>query len=140
MGPETENGPTYFSLNNRRLWVLKRCREEGLLENNSVKVRVRLPKSDAEAARYSIENCVLEAKIMKETEKVSREHNGNTDVRQNLEETNDDEAIENVTAKNKSELNCEEQLGATDDGSDQESDTDDGDDGIATQNPFNVLL
>ena len=66
MGPETEDGPSYFSLNNRRLWVLKRCREEGLLENNLMQVRVRKAKSDAELARYSIENCALEAKIMKE--------------------------------------------------------------------------
>jgi hypothetical protein len=58
--------PWYFSLNNRRLWVLKRCREEGLLPNNQVFVRVRKPKSDQEALRYSLENCVVEAKFMAE--------------------------------------------------------------------------
>ena len=58
--------PWYFSLNNRRLWVLKRCREEGLLPNNQVFVRVRNPKSDQEALRYSLENCVVEAKFMAE--------------------------------------------------------------------------
>ena len=61
-----DDGPWYFSLNNRRLWVLKRCREEGLLENNKIYVRVRQPKSEAETARYSVENCALEAKIMPE--------------------------------------------------------------------------
>jgi hypothetical protein len=58
--------PWYFSLNNRRLWVLKRCREEGLLQNNEIFVRVRKPKSEQESLRYSIENCVLEAKFMPE--------------------------------------------------------------------------
>lgn len=68
VGPETEEGPWYFSLNNRRLWVLKRCREEGLLEkfDNLVRVRVRTPKSAAEASRYTLENCALEAKLMRE--------------------------------------------------------------------------
>lgn len=64
VGPESEDGPWYFSLNNRRLWVLKRCREEGLLPNNKIYVRVRKPKSEQESARYSLQNCALEAKIM----------------------------------------------------------------------------
>jgi hypothetical protein len=67
VGPQTEDGPWYFSLNNRRLWVLKRCREEGLLDKNQIRVRVRSPKSSAEASRYSLENCALEAKMMKES-------------------------------------------------------------------------
>jgi hypothetical protein len=67
VGPQTEDGPWYFSLNNRRLWVLKRCREEGLLDKNQIRVRVRSLKSSAEASRYSLENCALEAKIMKES-------------------------------------------------------------------------
>lgn len=68
VGPDTdeEQGPWYFSLNNRRLWVLKRLREEGLLPNNEIAVRVRAPKSDAEKQRYSLENCALEAKLMRE--------------------------------------------------------------------------
>jgi hypothetical protein len=69
VGPETEDGPWYFSLNNRRLWVLKRCREEGLLPNNQIYVRVRKPKSEQEGARYSLQNCALEAKIMPEKQK-----------------------------------------------------------------------
>eukprot|EP00934_Nitzschia_sp_Nitz4_P001844 Nitzschia sp. Nitz4//scaffold341_size29662//14548//15198//NITZ4_008038-RA/size29662-processed-gene-0.22-mRNA-1//1//CDS//3329548546//1844//frame0 len=57
--------PWYFSLNNRRLWVLKRCREEGLLgPNNLIFVRVRQPKSEQERERYSVSNCALEAKLM----------------------------------------------------------------------------
>lgn len=67
VGPVTEEGPWYFSLNNRRLWVLKRCREEGLLKDNQITVRVRPPKSAAESVRYTVENCSLEAKLMRET-------------------------------------------------------------------------
>lgn len=66
VGPDLEDGPCYFSLNNRRLWVLKRCREEGLLPDNLVAVRVRQPKSASETARYSVERCALEAKIIRE--------------------------------------------------------------------------
>lgn len=60
--------PWYFSLNNRRLWVLKRLREEGLLEDchNKVWVRVRTPKSRQERDRYTVTNCALEAKIVPE--------------------------------------------------------------------------
>lgn len=75
-GPETDDdndgrGRWYFSLNNRRLWVLKRCREEGLLldTNNMVLVRLRHAKSEAESKRYTIDNCALEAKVMKESPK-----------------------------------------------------------------------
>ena len=65
-------GPWYFSLNNRRLWVLKQCHREGLLDNerynNSIAVRVRAPKSGAEAQRYTVGNCALEAKLTREGE------------------------------------------------------------------------
>lgn len=65
-------GPWYFSLNNRRLWVLKRCREEGLLlPSNLVRVRVRQPKSASEVARYTVQNCALEATLMREPSSVN---------------------------------------------------------------------
>jgi hypothetical protein len=66
---EQEDGQKwYFSLNNRRVWVLKRLREEGLLEqyDNKVFVRVCAPKSSQERERYSVKNCALEAKIIPE--------------------------------------------------------------------------
>ena len=81
-----EDGPWYFSLNNRRLWVLKRCREEGLLENNKIYVRVRQPKSEAETARYSVENCALEAKIMPEKGVSSSNKETTTGTPDNIEE------------------------------------------------------
>mmetsp|Transcript_14101 Transcript_14101/g.22026 ORF Transcript_14101/g.22026 Transcript_14101/m.22026 type:complete len:246 (-) Transcript_14101:145-882(-) len=66
VGPEDSGGVWYFSLNNRRLYVLKRCREEGLLDNNLVRVRVRQAKSENEMERYTLENCALEAKFIRE--------------------------------------------------------------------------
>eukprot|EP00569_Conticribra_weissflogii_P000245 CAMPEP_0171354782 /NCGR_PEP_ID=MMETSP0878-20121228/44883_1 /TAXON_ID=67004 /ORGANISM="Thalassiosira weissflogii, Strain CCMP1336" /LENGTH=276 /DNA_ID=CAMNT_0011860765 /DNA_START=406 /DNA_END=1236 /DNA_ORIENTATION=- len=70
VGPDENDGlgPWYFSLNNRRLWVLKRCEEEGMLDrfNGMIPVRVRVPKSRAEVERYTIENCATEAKFMRE--------------------------------------------------------------------------
>lgn len=65
-GPPIEkdrNQNWYFSLNNRRLWVFKACREEGLLE--VIKVRVRSLKSN-EVERYTVERCSLSAKFMRE--------------------------------------------------------------------------
>ncbi|GAB5029601.1 Hypothetical protein NocV09_00102150 [Nannochloropsis oceanica] len=47
---------TYFSLNNRRLWVFKECKKRGLLEH--IRVRVR-----TEESRYTAETCALEAKM-----------------------------------------------------------------------------
>ena len=73
IGPESDSGQHrwYFSLNNRRLWVLKRCREEGLLQatKNQILVRIREPKSQSEKERYTILNCAVEAKIMSEKRK-----------------------------------------------------------------------
>jgi len=61
----------YFSLNNRRLWVLKQLRDGGFLEEqgNLVKVRVRQPKSQSEQERYNISNCALNARIIVEKKK-----------------------------------------------------------------------
>lgn len=67
IGPEEEGERWYFSLNNRRLWVLKRCREEGLLDNNQIRVRWRQSKSKAEAERYTLQNCAEEAKFVRES-------------------------------------------------------------------------
>ena len=60
-----ENDGFYFSLNNRRLYVLKALREGGYLEskNNLVKVRLKAPLQ-REIERYTIERCSLQAKIM----------------------------------------------------------------------------
>ena len=126
VGPDTEDGPNYFSLNNRRLWVLKRCREDGLLPNNQIYVRVRKPKSDQEAARYSIQNCALEAKIMPEKPKVKPTE---------TEDSNNEEAPKQETTDDTTKLADQvEQLAVSpvmdtskveDSTSEEESDSDD---------------
>ena len=71
------NEPWYFSLNNRRLWIFKKCREEGILEetNNLIWVRVRQPKSLQEKQRYTIQNCSLDAKVMPLKTKKNKKNN-----------------------------------------------------------------
>jgi len=68
MGPDEMDGkgPWYFGLNNRRLWVLKKCKEEGLLNDTEglIKARIRSMKSHNEHERYTLENCALQAKFI----------------------------------------------------------------------------
>lgn len=62
-----ENEGHFFSLNNRRLYVLKYLHSIGHLEatNNTIKVFTKkaLPR---EKQRYTVSNCALQATIMKE--------------------------------------------------------------------------
>lgn len=56
----------YYSLNNRRLYVLKYLRANGFLEpSNTVRARFKAPLP-REVKKYSPENCSLTATIMKE--------------------------------------------------------------------------
>ena len=71
------------------MWVLKRCREEGLLisTNNQILVRFRSPKSQAEIERYTLENCAIDATIIREyTKKVDLtiENHNDTYTKANL--------------------------------------------------------
>ena len=59
------NEGTYFSLNNRRLYVLKELRCKGLLKGNVIKARLKVAL-EREKDKYKIERCSLLAKIMKE--------------------------------------------------------------------------
>ena len=59
------NEGTYFSLNNRRLYVLKDLRLKGLLPGNVIAARVK-EALEREKDRYNIERCSLVARIMKE--------------------------------------------------------------------------
>jgi hypothetical protein len=70
-----------FSLNNRRLYVIKQLRTAGILENNMIKVRLK-PALKRELERYTVERCSLEATMMKTF------GSGDTTVK---EERNDDE-------------------------------------------------
>lgn len=115
-----EDGPWYFSLNNRRLWVLKRCREEGLLPNNQIFVRVRKPKSDQEALRYSLENCALEARIV--PEKSRQQKSGDVRKEDQQPETLEEHGIGEATALPvKGEAIKEGPTSSSDDSSDDDS-------------------
>eukprot|EP00903_Cladosiphon_okamuranus_P013197 g12309.t1 len=54
----------FFSLNNRRLFVFKECREEGLLgPTGLVRVRARAMKAH-EHERYTLDRCSVQAKFL----------------------------------------------------------------------------
>ena len=59
------NEGTYFSLNNRRLYVLKELRCKGLLKGNIIGARLKVAL-EREKDKYKIERCSLFAKIMRE--------------------------------------------------------------------------
>lgn len=152
IGPDENdgNGPWYFSLNNRRLWVLKRCREEGLLPNNEnlVRVRVRAPKSASEVSRYTLENCAGEAKFLREAPPRSKKYDdGNTEVREDNTTTNlaaaaavgEDSCISLDVKEEKLNVNMtDEQASRNMSEEEVSSSDDDGSNGYV--NPFSVLL
>ncbi len=109
----------YFSLNNRRLWVLKRCREEGLLPNNQIYVRVRKPKSEQEARRYTVENCALDAKIIPEKPRLDEGDKGTGDVAC-AARIGKDPIIKHLSTKPALSADATEEHGSTDDDSDNE--------------------
>ena len=86
----------YFCLNNRRLYVFKHLRRKGLLDNNTVTVRVKkaIPR---EMVKYSAEKCSLNCVLIrekaaweldkeKEKEKELSEQEGITDQNGDMEE------------------------------------------------------
>lgn len=141
IGPETDDGPWYFSLNNRRLWVLKRCREEGLLDGNRIRVRVRAPKSKSESDRYTLDNCAVEAKIMREGgKKESNEQVDDDDENQRDERrgANDGPAITDSTPNR----DIRESLDGEESSRDRDEDDDDSDSSgdISLANRFSALF
>jgi hypothetical protein len=108
IGPtEDSEQPWYFSLNNRRLWIFKECRRQGLLENNQIAVRVKVPKSKADVERYNINNCSLDAIIMRESTTVK-------DDSQNAMVKDESKAATKKTKPTKNEISEEPSLGDMD--------------------------
>jgi hypothetical protein len=148
VGPETADGPWYFGLNSRRLWVLKKCREEGLLENNRIYVRVRECKSDAEASRYSVANCALEAKIVPDKpsgeDRKSQDEAGKVRTKV-VEDSSEDDADEGrLTSKNKGKKKSKEvaafenlKIGG---GGSSDEDSDSDDEPTSSSNRFSALF
>jgi hypothetical protein len=60
------NNGSYFSLNNRRLFVLKHLRAQGVVTVITARTKVALER---EKDRYKVDRCSLTAKIMKEKTK-----------------------------------------------------------------------
>lgn len=60
-----DNQGSFFSLNNRRLYVLKALRKADMLRNNVVKVRIKTAL-EREIERYTPDRCALDATIMPE--------------------------------------------------------------------------
>jgi len=57
------SGSSYFSLNNRRLYMLKYLKQQGLLKDGVCKVRLK-KMLDREKTKYTVQNCVLQATLM----------------------------------------------------------------------------
>jgi len=93
-----ENDTFYFSLNNRRLYVLKELRKKGLIPNNHIKVRIKQANMQ-EATRYVASKCSLNASIMKEYKKSDNSNNNNGDD----DDVSDDNNEDNNTTNNKSD-------------------------------------
>ena len=141
LGPiEEETGqPWYFSLNNRRLWVLKRCREEGLLlPNNQIYARVRKPKSEQEACRYTVENCALEAKIIPEKRRGGA-GKGASAEKEPAEENNEGEDLAQ-TADKKLSITPSVDNDAVSDVQDDSDDSDCSDEQRGSTNRFSALF
>lgn len=161
IGPadEDDGNPWYFSLNNRRLWVLKRCREEGLLgPTNLISVRVRKPKSEQESLRYSVSNCALEAKIMgpgkdktgnttsklAATKTTNKDHNNQSKEegsKNNKEQ--DDEYYGNINNGSKDLVFEHKSIDEGEHNNDDDSDDDESSDedlAVVSKNPFSSLF
>ena len=136
IGPTTDDdqGPWYFSLNNRRLWILKQCYKEGLLDNNTIAVRVRLPKSDAERERYCIQNCALEAKFIRESNP-NKKKKAMVKAKEKVKSDTDSKDREDTTqltndfSQMSTSIKDEEDDGSSDESSDD-------DDKVVASNPF----
>lgn len=71
-----ENDGEYYSLNNRRLYTIKKIQSLGLLEGNKIKAYIK-PALNREKIRYTPERCSLTAKIVPEnkSEEIENSHN-----------------------------------------------------------------
>ena len=141
-----DNQPWYFSLNNRRLWVLKRCHEEGLLlkDNHKISVRVRPPKSQQEMARYTLENCAIEAKLIREKTQCNKNNQNTASASVDKEEhVHTDETVLSLSEKLTTEL--KDATGSDSDATSASKDSlDEGDDDsnshriVMAANPFQL--
>jgi hypothetical protein len=153
IGPDDNDGhgPWYFSLNNRRLWVLKQCQRDGLLDDapydGTIAVRVRATRSEAERRRYTVDNCALEAKFTREgaedgggTKKGGRRKKDERTAMQQRDK-NDATGSNNATSSHPVGNEHSEVATTVRSTNDGEDDSDsDSDDGVRHRNSFSALL
>jgi hypothetical protein len=107
-------GNWYFTLNNRRLYVFKKCLDEGLLKDteNKIPVRIRNPKSSFELSRYTVDNCSLCANIIETT----KHRQSKSDQRQPPKSSSKQSRKTNIIndAHPSSYIRCEDPSGVSD--------------------------
>lgn len=116
------------------------------MENNVIRVRVREPKSGSEEARYSLENCSVEAKFIRE--KAPHRKNECNDVGGDLEvDATIQEKTLSLSKSGKDSLqifdpDCDKKVDTgSNDNEDEATDTESDDNYIsATPNPFSALM
>lgn len=116
------------------------------MENNVIRVRVREPKSGSEEARYSLENCSVEAKFIRE--KAPNRKNECNDAGGDLEVDANIQAKKlSLSKSGKDSLqifdpDCEKRVDTgSNDNEDEATDTESDDNYIsATPNPFSALM
>ena len=165
VGPDENDGlgPWYVFLNNQRLWVLKQCHREGLLDNkqysNSIAVRIRALKGGGEAQRYTVDNCSLEAKFTREGKGgggskkkgahkkkgavVPSEMDGHSDGDGNFDTIIEDSASKNTPSYPSGHVMRRDEVGNENNETAHDSDDDsdsDSDDSVAHLNPCSALL
>ncbi|GMI55689.1 hypothetical protein ScalyP_jg5008 [Parmales sp. scaly parma] len=102
---EEDGSPVFYGLNNRRLWVMKRLREEGLVE--TIGVRTRVCKSDKERATYTISSRSKKATFVREKafKVVEKGKKSKIEVVEE-EEVIDVEIVDDINFDNDNESEC----------------------------------
>ena len=81
-----DNNGNYYTLNNRRLYLYKKLKDEGIIKT----IKVRLDKlNDKETKRYNVDNCSLTAKFMFNIK--NKDENIDKDIDNEKDEINEDE-------------------------------------------------
>jgi hypothetical protein len=92
------NEDSYFSLNNRRLFLFKKLKSEGKLPGGKIMAQLKMPL-EREKSRYIPSRCSLQAKLMREhTPKSGEEKEG--EGRNDEEDDEDQEDAEDRAEEN----------------------------------------
>ena len=115
------------------------------MPNNQIAVRVRSPKSEAERARYSLQNCALEAKLMREgppTPSNKTSASGNDAIASSNSCGNSNTAKITEVKKALKSIAIDDNNAPSDDGDDDDGSESSDDSSVAVsgrKNPFSVL-